>query len=116
MSRAIRYLIWVPVLAAGLGMCVWRSLGMFMDGMTVDADSQTRLAFLRWCIQHGSLESYHFLRDGAPGGMTIHWTLPYDLFAAAAAAPFAAFSGWDRGLLDATWQPGRWPGSSSAPR
>lgn len=95
---------WVATCLAvivGLLMVVYLSPAFWKGGMTTDVDSQMRIAFLEWSMRHGHLRDYLFTRDGAPWGMLLHWTLPYDLLAVAVAAPFAIFQGWHLALLHA---------------
>jgi hypothetical protein len=66
--------------------------------VTNDSDTLMRLSFLDWDLPRGLLTDYSFPRDGAPQGMTLHWTLPYNLFVAALAAVPALFIGWHSAL------------------
>lgn len=95
-----RALIALAVLV-GLLMVVTASQFEWRGGLTTDVDSQMRMAFLEWAGSHGTPRAYLFPRDGAPGGMLLHWTLPYDLMALALAAPAAAIEGWHLALQHA---------------
>jgi hypothetical protein len=95
--------LWASFTAACLLCIVEAALGrhgVFLDGLPTDNDSLTRIAFLEWAVAHGSLARHLFLRDGAPGGLHLHWTAPYDVFYLAVSSPFAAFHGWHRGLRE----------------
>ena len=90
----------LPVLI-GFAMALLGYPEFTVDGLTVDPDTQTRIAFLAAQLEHGTLTDYHFMRSGAPGGMQLHWTLPFDLLCTLLAAPMAAFEGWHAALLHA---------------
>ena len=86
---------WAATALFAVGFLVWEGSG---GGRLLDPDTWMHLAFVRENLAHGSLTHYTFMRDGAPGGMQVMWTLPYDAAIAAMAAPFAPFTGWDRAL------------------
>jgi hypothetical protein len=91
----------IALLLAGVLVLVllfYASLPNLDHGGANDDDTTMRLAFLAWDLPRGLLMDYHFPRDGAPYGMTIHWTLPYDLYVAALAAVPAIFLGWHQAL------------------
>ncbi len=72
----------------------------FLDGLPVDTDSMTRIAFLDWAVGHGGLNHHLFPRDGGVHGLQLHWTAPFDAILVAVAAPFAAVHGWHDGLRE----------------
>lgn len=92
-----------PLLAAclfGVIAVLVRSGSEARHGLTADPDTYMRLAFLEHQLAHG-LTNYTFLRDGAPLGMQVHWTLPFDALVLSLAAPFAVVVGWHAALTAA---------------
>ncbi len=69
-----------------------------LAGELVDPDSYMVLARLRNVLDLGGWNGGLFLRDNAPYGMVLHWTMSYDLIFLALAAPIAAFAGWAKAL------------------
>lgn len=70
---------WLLVLALG----ILKELENRNVFIPLDQDKWMRFAFLRHAMQTDGfwgLLNYHFPRDGAPWGMDLNWTLPYDLW------------------------------------
>jgi len=69
-----------------------------LSGEMADPDSYMVLARLRAVLEQGGWNGGLFLRDNAPNGMVLHWTMAYDLVFLALAAPLAAALGWAKAL------------------
>jgi asparagine N-glycosylation enzyme membrane subunit Stt3 len=95
------------ILAAALpGMALWLlgALGWVLSGqasfhMVNDADSYVHVVRLLEILDRGSWAGGLILRDGAPGGYALHWTMPMDLLMLALAAPLAPAQGWEAAIL-----------------
>jgi asparagine N-glycosylation enzyme membrane subunit Stt3 len=69
-----------------------------LAGDLYDTDSFTHISRLREILASGDWHQGFFPRDNAPYGMVLHWTMPYDVFCLAIAAPLAAVTGWHQAL------------------
>ncbi len=87
---------WAAALLIAVAGVAWTSGGPPM----LDPDTWMRLAFVQHAVSGAGLENYLFPRDGAPAGMQIMWTLPFDGAVAAVAAPLAPFLGWRAALAE----------------
>lgn len=88
---------WLAIPLLAVAILLWEGV---QTGVS-DPDSAMRLAFLTEALTGEGLRHYLFLRDGAPGGMTIMWTLPFDVAVALLAAPLMPWLGI-KGALAAT--------------
>ena len=69
-----------PILLLIVQVLAFVANGCQVSGNTIDdADSLMRLAWLREAVARGSWDGGFFDRNGAPWGMVLHWTLPFNL-------------------------------------
>jgi len=64
----------------------------------LDNDGYMHVVRLWDIVARGSWGGGWFSRDGAPVGMVLHWTMPYDLVELALAAPLAPWLGWHEAI------------------
>lgn len=89
--------------AALIGMVVWllaQGIASHPHPSLIDNDSWMHVVRLHEVLARGAWNHGITLRDGAPSGYALHWTMPLDLLALALASPLAGTLGW-HGAVDA---------------
>ncbi|HLO76926.1 MAG TPA: hypothetical protein VK196_10780 [Magnetospirillum sp.] len=86
---------------AALGALIWLlALGVPTSHAVAvnDSDSWMHVVRLLEILERGAWNHGITLRDGAPTGYALHWSMPLDLLVLGAAAPLAASQGWEAAI------------------